>query len=78
MCRVPSAAQSTIGIDAEEDDGEKAAMVGIEFSATKQTGEVLLIQNTSRQQAVTPRFGGKFVKVEDEGTLRERLAAVLG
>jgi hypothetical protein len=37
----------------------------VEGLAAMQTEEVLLTQKTSRQQAVTPRFGGKFVKGEE-------------
>jgi len=37
----------------------------VEGLAAKQIEEVLLIQKTSRQQAVTPRFRGKFVKGEE-------------
>lgn len=76
--RVPSTAQSAIGNDAGEDAREKAAMLGIEFSATMQTEEVLLTQKTSRQHAVTPRFGGRFPKVEDDSKFRDAFAAVLG
>lgn len=78
LWRVPSTAQSAIGIDAAEDGCEKAAVAGTEFSATMQTEEVLLTQKTSRQHAVTPRFGGKFSKVEYEGRIRETFAAALG
>lgn len=67
-----------MGNDVEEDACEKAAMLGTAFSATMQKEEVLLTQNTSRQHAVTPRFGGSFPKAEDEGRFRETLAAVLG
>ena len=78
LWRVSSTAQSTRGRDAEEDGCEKAVMVGTAFSAAMQKDEVLLTQKTSRQQAVTPRFGGKFAKVDDEGIMRETLVAGLG
>ena len=37
-----------------------------EVLAAMQTEEVLLTQKTSRQQALTPRFGGRFEKGRGE------------
>jgi hypothetical protein len=58
-----------LGIDVDEDGCEKTFMAGATFSPTMQTEEVLLTQKTSRQQAVTPRFGGSFENGEDEGVI---------
>ena len=63
--RVSSTAQSAV---AEEDERDvfKAGEISepAEEALARQKREVLLTQNTSRQQAVTPRLGGRFVKFE--------------
>ena len=60
--RVSSIAQSAAaemeGPD-EEGEGEGLNVPIAEGEATMQYGEALLTQKTSRQQAVTPRFGGR-------------------
>lgn len=77
--RVSSIAQSAMGKEAEEEDPcGKAAILGTEFSAAMQKEEVLLTQKTSRQHAVTPRFGGSFPKGEEDGKIRDILAAAFG
>jgi len=43
-------------------------VVGFEgVGSAMQKGEVLFTQKTSRQQAVTPRLGGRLVKAEAKG-----------
>lgn len=75
--RVSSTAQSAAWVDSEERDGFRVATVAEDerFSglAAIQKGEVLFTQKTSRQQVVTPRFGGRFVKEEGFGVEREGL-----
>ena len=66
--RVSSAAQSA---------ATRLAVAAVE-SATMHTEEVLLTQKTSRQQAVTPRFGGRLVNTEDAGEAREETNDELG
>ena len=69
--RETSAAQSAVAVsvaDAAEEDREgfKAVNVLVEEAAegpATQNGEVLVTQNTSRQQAVTPRLVGRLAKV---------------
>lgn len=64
--RVSSTAQSAAEDDVDEIDGFKVARVAVEEGlAAMQNGEVLFTQKTSRQQAVTPIFGGRFVKFEE-------------
>lgn len=64
--RVSSTAQSAAEDDVDEIDGFKVARVAVEEElAAMQNGDVLFTQKTSRQQAVTPMFGGRFVKFED-------------
>lgn len=47
-------------------DGFRVARVAVEEGlATMQNGDVLFTQKTSRQQAETPIFGGRFVKLEE-------------
>ncbi len=70
--RVSSTAQSAAPADGEEREGFNVATVAEDerFSGltAMQKGEVLFTQKTSRQQAVTPRFGGRFMKEEEEET----------
>ena len=64
--RVSSAAQSATEDDVDDIDGFKVAKAaGEEELAAKQNGEVLFTQKTSRQQDVTPIFGGRFVKLDE-------------
>lgn len=64
--RVSSTAQSAAGDDVDDMDGLRVARVADEEElAAMQNGDVLFTQKTSRQQAVTPIFGGRFVKVEE-------------
>lgn len=64
--RVSSTAQSAAGDAVEDKDGLRVARVAVgEGLAAMQKGEVLFTQKTSRQQAVTPIFGGRFVKFEE-------------
>lgn len=64
--RVSSTAQSAAEDDVDEIDGLRVARVAVEEGlVAMQNGEVLFTQKTSRQQAVTPMFGGRFVKFED-------------
>lgn len=65
--RVSSTAQSAVAVDGEEREGLRFAVVREDAVVAMQNGEVLFTQKTSRQQAVTPRFGGRFVK--DDGVL---------
>lgn len=66
---VSSTAQSAAGVDEEERDGLSVAMVAAEerFAGlvAMQKGEVLFTQKTSRQQDVTPRFGGRLANFGD-------------
>lgn len=66
--RVSSAAQSAAGEGSDEREGLSVATVAedeiLPGLAAIQKGEVLLTQKTSRQQPVTPRFGGRLVKDE--------------
>lgn len=65
--RVSSTAQSAAGDDVDDMDGLRVARVAVEEElAAMQNGDVLFTQKTSRQQAVTPIFGGRFVKVEED------------
>lgn len=68
--RVSSTAQSAAWEDSEASEGFRVATVAEDerFSALVaiQKGEVLFTQKTSRQQEVTPRLGGRFLK-EDNG-----------
>lgn len=63
---VSSTAQSAARDDVDDIDGLSVARVADAegFDAT-QKGEVLLTQKTSRQQAVTPMFEGRFLKLEE-------------
>lgn len=64
--RVSSTAQSAVEADVDDIDGLRVARVAVEEAlAAMQNGDVLFTQKTSRQQAVTPIFGGRFVKFED-------------
>ena len=76
--RVSSTAQSAAEAMDEEGDGEDdgAKVLRAEGGATIQYGEALLTQKTSRQHAVTPRFGGRFEK--DVGRLYDRERVGLG
>ena len=61
--RVSSAAQSAAEEDVDDIDGLRVASVAVEEGvAAMQNGEVLFTQKTSRQQAVTPIFEGRFAK----------------
>lgn len=72
--RVSSIAQSA----AEAGDEMMAVLATAEGdSAAMQTEEVLLTQKTSRQQAVTPRFGGRLANA-DAGESREGIKDELG
>lgn len=63
--RVSSTAQSAAEDGVEDRDGLRVARVAVEEElAAMQNGEALFTQKTSRQQAVTPIFGGRFVKFE--------------
>lgn len=63
--RVSSTAQPAAEDDVDDKDGLRVARVAVEEGlAAMQNGEVLFTQKTSRQQAVTPIFGGRFVKFE--------------
>lgn len=71
--RVSSTAQSAADAadaDVDDMDGLRVARVAVEEElAAMQNGEVLFTQKTSRQQAVTPIFEGRFAKFgEDLGT----------
>ena len=63
--RVSSTAQSAAEDDVDDVDdidGFKVARVAVEEElVAMQNGDVLFTQKTSRQQAVTPMFGGRFV-----------------
>lgn len=75
LLRVSSTAQSAAAVfegdtraelrlvDVEADPEPGVAKLGV---AAIQKGEVLFTQKTSRQQAVTPRFGGRFAKLARE------------
>lgn len=64
--RVSSTAQSAAEDSAEDKDGLRVARVAVEGGlAAMQKADVLFTQKTSRQQAVTPIFGGRFVKLEE-------------
>ena len=64
--RVSSTAQSAAEDDVDDIDGLRVARVAVEDGlAAMQNGEVLFTQKTSRQQAVTPMFEGRFVKLEE-------------
>ena len=64
--RVSSTAQSAAEDDVDDMDGLRVASVAVEDGAVAmQNGEVLLTQKTSRQQAVTPIFEGRFEKFEE-------------
>lgn len=71
--RVSSTAQSAADADVDDMDGLRVARVAVEEElAAMQNGEVLLTQKTSRQQAVTPIFEGRFAKFGEDlriGTL---------
>ena len=61
--RVSSTAQSAAKDDVDEIDGLRVARVAVEEGlAAMHKGEVLFTQKTSRQQAVTPIFEGRFLK----------------
>lgn len=63
---VSSTAQSAARDDVEDIDGFSVAMVAAEEGlGAMQKGDVLLTQKTSRQQAVTPMFEGRFLKLEE-------------
>ena len=63
---VSSTAQSAAEDDVEGKDGLRLARVAVEEGlAAMQKGEVLFTQKTSRQQAVTPKFEGRFLKFEE-------------
>lgn len=63
---VSSTAQSAARDDVEDIDGFSVAMVAVEEGlGAMQKGDVLLTQKTSRQQAVTPMFEGRFLKLEE-------------
>lgn len=63
--RVASTAQSAAEADVDDIDGLRVARVAVEEGlAAMQNGDVLFTQKTSRQQAETPIFGGRFVKFE--------------
>ena len=63
--RVSSTAQSATEDDTDVIDGLSVASVAVEeVLDAMQKGEVLFTQKTSRQQAVTPIFGGRFEKFE--------------
>lgn len=76
--RVSSTAQSAAETMDDEGDGEdECASVGrADGEATIQYGEALLTQKTSRQHAVTPRFGGRLEN--DVGRLYDRERVGLG
>jgi len=67
--RASSTAQSAAGVEVEEREGLSVARVAEEERlaglVAMQKGEVLLTQKTSRQQDVTPRFGGRLANCED-------------
>ena len=64
--RVSSTAQSAAEDDVDDIDGLRVARVAVEEGLpAMQIGEVLLTQKTSRQQAVTPIFEGRFAKFEE-------------
>ena len=64
--RVSSTAQSAAEDDVDDIDGLRVARVVVdEGLPAMQNGEVLLTQKTSRQQAVTPIFEGRFAKFEE-------------
>lgn len=64
--RVSSTGQSAADDDVDAIDGLSVARVVVEEElAAMQNGEVLFTQKTSRQQAVTPIFGGRLVKFEE-------------
>ena len=64
---VSSTAQSAAEDDVDAMDGFRVARVAVEEElAAMQNGEVLFTQKTSRQQAVTPMLGGRFVKFEED------------
>lgn len=63
---VSSTAQSAASDDVDDIDGLSVARVAVaEGFGAMQKGEVLLTQKTSRQQAVTPIFEGRFLKLEE-------------
>lgn len=74
--RLSSTAQSVVGVAVEDRDGLRVASVAederLAGLAAMQKGEVLLTQKTSRQQDVTPRFGGRLENC-GEGLRREEL-----
>ena len=64
---VSSTAQSAARGDVDDMDGLRVARVAVDVGlAAMQNGEVLFTQKTSRQQAVTPIFEGRFRKWEDD------------
>ena len=64
---VSSTTQSAAKDDVDDMDGLRVARVAVdEGLAAMQKGEVLFTQKTSRQQAVTPIFEGRFRKFEDD------------
>ena len=64
---VSSTAQSAARDDVDDMDGLRVARVAVDVElAAMQNGEVLFTQKTSRQQAVTPIFEGRFRKLEDD------------
>ena len=64
--RVSSTAQSAAEDDVDDMDGLRVARVADEEGlVAMQNGDVLFTQKTSRQQAVTPMLGGRFVKFEE-------------
>ena len=68
--RDASTAQSAAGSIVEEREGsrpvnvEEAGAEAVLLGPAMQNGDVLFTQKTSRQQAVTPRLGGRFVNFE--------------
>ena len=64
--RVSSTAQSAARDDVDDTEGLRVARVAVdEGLAAMHKGEVLFTQKTSRQQAVTPMFDGRFLKFEE-------------
>lgn len=64
--RVSSTAQSAAAEDVDDVDGFRVVRVADEDAlGAIQNGDVLFTQKTSRQHAVTPTFGGRFVKFEE-------------
>ena len=64
--RDSSTAQSDSKDDVDDTEGLRVARVAVdEGLAAMHKGEVLFTQKTSRQQAVTPMFDGRFLKFEE-------------